>query len=71
MSLYTFVTYTPTFLRQEGGLSLSQAYLVTWSPADLRVLTPLIGRLSDRSAGRPLLLVHAGGFSCWRCPSTC
>jgi len=63
VGFYTFVTYTPTFLKEQGGLSLPQAYLVNLAgQLCYAVLTPVIGRLSDRVGRRRLLLVHAAAF---------
>ncbi|WP_051165905.1 MFS transporter [Amycolatopsis orientalis] len=63
IGFYTFLTYTPTFLRNEAGLSLGKAYLVNVIGTVLYALfTLLVGRLSDRFGRRPILITHAVAF---------
>ncbi|MGP4018994.1 MFS transporter [Saccharopolyspora sp. 5N708] len=63
VGFYTFLTYMPTFLNQEGGLALSDAYAINLvGMAIYAVLTPVVGKLSDRFGRRPMLIAHAIGF---------
>ncbi|MCR6485128.1 MFS transporter [Amycolatopsis sp. OK19-0408] len=63
IGFYTFLTYTPTFLRNEAGLSLGKAYLVNVVGTVLYALfTLVVGRLSDRFGRRPILITHAVAF---------
>jgi MHS family proline/betaine transporter-like MFS transporter len=63
VGFYTFLTYTPTFLRNEAGMSLGDAYLVNLTGMALyAVLTLLVGWLSDRIGRRPLLIIHVAAF---------
>jgi MHS family proline/betaine transporter-like MFS transporter len=63
VGFYTFLTYTPTFLRNEAGLDLADAYLVNVVGMGVyAVLTLVVGRLSDRIGRRPLLLFHVIAF---------
>jgi len=63
IGFYTFMTYMPTFLEQEGGLSLTHAYTANLVGMIIyAVLTPVIGRLSDRIGRRPSLIAHAVGL---------
>lgn len=63
VGFYTFATYTPTFLRNEAGLSLGDAYIVNMiGLATYAALTLVVGRLSDKFGRRPILMIHAGAF---------
>ncbi|WP_166462537.1 MFS transporter [Amycolatopsis acidicola] len=63
IGFYTFLTYTPTFLRNQGGLSLGDAYIVNViGMATYAVLTLVVGRASDRIGRRPVLIFHAVAF---------
>lgn len=63
IGFYTFLTYTPTFLHNQGGLSLGDAYIVNVvGMATYAVLTLVVGRLSDRVGRRPVLIFHAVAF---------
>ncbi|KXF49374.1 hypothetical protein AXA44_24980 [Rhodococcus sp. SC4] len=63
VGFYTFLTYTPTFLRNEAGMSLGDAYLVNVvGISTYAVLTLVVGRLSDRLGRRPILITHAIAF---------
>lgn len=63
IGFYTFMTYMPTFLEQEGGLSLTHAYTANLVGMIIyAVLTPVIGRLSDKIGRRPSLIAHAVGL---------
>jgi MHS family proline/betaine transporter-like MFS transporter len=63
VGFYTFATYTPTFLRNEAGLSLGDAYLINILGLALyAALTLIMGRLSDKLGRKPLLVAHAVAF---------
>lgn len=63
IGFYTFLTYTPTFLRNEAGLSLGDAYAVNVvGMITYAVLTLVVGRVSDRLGRRPVLIGHAVAF---------
>lgn len=60
---YTLSSYMPTFLSQQGGLSLSQAYTANVvGMCGYAILTPIFGILADRIGRRPLLIAHAAGL---------
>jgi len=57
---YTFLTYTPTYLRDSLGMSESHALLVPlFGQIMMAILLPFFGRLSDSVGRRPIWL-----FSC-------
>lgn len=63
VGFYTFMAYMPTYLTQNAGLSLADAYTVNLVGMTVyAVLTPVFGLLSDRVGRRPVLLVHVIGF---------
>ncbi|MEU6578873.1 MFS transporter [Streptomyces sp. NPDC046805] len=63
IGFYTFLTYTPTFLRNEAGLSLGDAYVVNVvGMITYALLTLVVGRVSDKVGRRPILITHAVAF---------
>ncbi|MBI0293818.1 MFS transporter [Streptomyces sp. PRKS01-29] len=63
IGFYTFLTYTPTFLHNEAGLSLGDAYLANVvGMVVYAVLTLVMGRVSDKVGRRPILIAHAAVF---------